>query len=339
MWARRATTRQGRARGRHHERTITNKDGLCKLIRKINQELIQWASEHRPIAGTRTRDNRKTLLDDSYAQAGCAYNLFRGPHFCCRQASGTKPLSPVSCCSAVISDDTPPKRLVWALAIATLLVAVTVAALMYVYGVPPVITSLLDRTVTEASSEDYAAYSAFVESFFSSSQPFRADQSIGRDNVVYIVDETLLMRSPGSILPLDVAALGPSDMGEDFFRQNARTWRLEPHFHARSRLLLVGREMVQRAAWSGAKELYEEPKKGEESKWLLHASPAGPFPDDPSVSGVLQVSRIGFNRRGTLALLYYSYRCGFLCGQSGWVVLHRTDGNWRVEQFGLGVVY
>ena len=36
MWARRTTTRVWRARGDHHERTITRKDAAGKLIRKIN---------------------------------------------------------------------------------------------------------------------------------------------------------------------------------------------------------------------------------------------------------------------------------------------------------------
>jgi hypothetical protein len=231
---------------------------------------------------------------------------------------------------------TPIKRLVWGLAIAMPILAATVAVLVYLYGLPPVIASLLNRTVAEATSEDYAAYSAFVDGFFSSRQPFRADQSISQQRVIYIVDETIQMRSPGSILPLNVAALGPNDMGEDFFRQSARTWRLQPHFQTRLRVLLVGKEMARRAAWSGIEESSGEPKKGEENLAVPHAGPSGPFPDDPLVSGVLQLSRAGFNRRGTLALLYYSYVCGDLCGRSGWVVLNKSDGKWHIKEFGPG---
>jgi|ERR1035437_5507385 hypothetical protein len=234
---------------------------------------------------------------------------------------------------------TPTKRLVWALAIAVPFFALTVVTVVHMYGLPPVIAALLSRPVTEPTSEDYAVYSAFVDGFFFSDQPFRADQSISQDSVVYIVGATLQMKSPGAILPLDVVALGPNDMGEDFFRQNTRTWRLQPRFHTRLGVLLVGNDMVHRAGPFGMEQLFEQPKKGGELKWLPHASPAGPFPDNPSVSGVLQLSRAGFNRRGTLTLLYYSYRCGVLCGQSGWVVLHKTGGNWRIKQFGSGAVY
>jgi hypothetical protein len=195
---------------------------------------------------------------------------------------------------------TPTKRLVWALALVTSLFAVIVVAVVYLYGLPPVIASLLNRTVREPGSEDYAVYSAFVDGFFSSNSPSRGGESIGQDGVAYVASETRQMKNPGSILPLDVAALGPSDMGEDFFRQNAQTWHLQPRFHTRSRVLLVGGQ---------------------------------------TVSGVLRLSRIGLNRRGTLALLHYSYRCGELCSRSGWVVLHRTEGHWRIEQFGSGVIY
>jgi hypothetical protein len=97
--------------------------------------------------------------------------------------------------------------------------------------------------------------------------------------------------------------------------------------------------MLRRAAWAGAEELFKPPQKGEERKWLPHASPAGTFPEAPHVSGVLQLSRVGFNRQKTLALLYYSYHCGVLCGQSGWVALHKVEGKWRIEQFGTSRVY
>jgi hypothetical protein len=193
---------------------------------------------------------------------------------------------------------TPTKRLVWALALVTSLFAVTVIAVLYVDGLPPLVSSLLNRTVQEPASEDYAVYSAFVDDLFSSNQ-LGVDQRTSRNGVVYIASETRPMKNPGSIVPLDVAILGPNDMGEDFFRQNAQPWHLQPRFHARSKVLLV----------SGDND------------------------------GVLRLSRIGLNRRGTLALLHYSYRCGMLCGQSGWVVLHKADGHWRIEQFGSRVVY
>src|SRR5215813_10714398 len=102
----------------------------------------------------------------------------------------------------------PTRRLVWRLAIlAPLLIAATSTAI-FQYGLP-FIASWLHRPVTEPMAEDYAVYSAFLDGFFSSNQPFKADQIIGPDSVVYVVGETLPIRSPGSILPLDIVALGP----------------------------------------------------------------------------------------------------------------------------------
>jgi hypothetical protein len=228
------------------------------------------------------------------------------------------------------------KRLVWTLAVAALLALIAAAC---VYRPPPTIASWFNRAVAEPRAADYAVYSAVVDGFFSSNQPFREDQTIRPDSVVYIERETQQMRSSGSVLPLEVVALGPNDMGEDFFRQNTQTWPLHPRFHTKLRVVLVGSDMAHRAASFGMEELFEQPKKGEELKRLAPASPSGPFPDNPRVSGVLQLSRAGFNWSGTLAILNYSYRCGVLCGQSGWVVLQRTGGNWRIKQFGSGVVY
>lgn len=152
------------------------------------------------------------------------------------------------------------RPLVCGVVIATPLLVVATAVAIYLYG-PPFITSFLHRPVTEPTPEDYAVYSAFVDGFFSSNQPFKADQSVGLNNVVYVVGETEPMRHPDSILPLDVAALGPEDMGEDFFRQNAHSWPLEPRFHTALRISIVGRDMAQRAAWAGADELFQPEAK------------------------------------------------------------------------------
>src|SRR5215467_5769442 len=173
----------------------------------------------------------------------------------------------------------PTRRLVWRLAIvAPLLIAATLTAL-FLYA-PPLIASWLHRAVTEPTAEDYAVYSAFVDGFFSSNQPFKADQIIGPDSVVYVAGETLPVRSLGSILPLDIAALGPEDMGEDYFRQNVDRWVLEPRFRTRLRVSIVGRDLAHRAAFAGAEGLFH-PQKGAPRKWPPHASPNGPFPDAP----------------------------------------------------------
>ncbi|HYL15654.1 MAG TPA: hypothetical protein VEV41_21650 [Terriglobales bacterium] len=232
----------------------------------------------------------------------------------------------------------PKKRLAWALASTTPLALVILVAIFYVYGTPSFVATLLNRPVTEPTAEEYAVYSAFVDGLFSSGLPFRADQSI--NGTVCVMNETIPIKNPGYV-PLDAAVLGPSDMGEDFFRQNTQTWPLQRRFRASLRVSLVDRATADRAASFGIEETCKPPKRRAEVelKVLPHTSPTGPFPYNTQVSGVLELSRVGFNRRTTLALLYFSYLCGDLCGESGWVVLHKTGGNWAVKEFGSGVVY
>lgn len=148
------------------------------------------------------------------------------------------------------------------------------------------------------------------------------------------------MRNNSSpILPLSVAVLGPEDMGQDFFRQNTKPWNLEERFHTHIKCDLVDQKLLYRAAFAGSQELFAPPNTGDAAKWLPHASPAGPFPDNPKVSGVLQFSRIGFDHSRTRGILYYYYRCGILCGQSGWAALRKAHGEWKLDQMGAGAVY
>jgi hypothetical protein len=141
------------------------------------------------------------------------------------------------------------------------------------------------------------------------------------------------------ILPLEVAALGPEDMGQDFFRQNAKSWHLEAQFRSHLKCNVVENRMLHSAAMSGVGDLFAPPKKGDSGKWLPHASPTGPFPGNPKVSGVLGLSRIGFDHTRTRGLVYYDYRCGVLCGQSGWATLRKVHGEWKLDEMGSGFVY
>jgi hypothetical protein len=231
------------------------------------------------------------------------------------------------------------KKMMWLFA-ATSTVALVVGLVLYSRGLLPMHPFWWERPVTAPSSEDYAAYSGFVDDFFSSRQPFRADQSISRDNIVFVASQTTTMKNTSDpILPLEVAALGPEDMGQDFFRQNATSWRLDIEFRSHLKCIVVEGRMLHRAAMSGMEELFEPPKKGDAGKWLPHASPTGPFPENPKVSGVLALSRIGFDHTRTRGLLFYVYRCGLLCGQSGWATIRKVHGEWKLDEMGGTIVY
>jgi hypothetical protein len=232
-----------------------------------------------------------------------------------------------------------PKRLMWVFTVATT-VAVVVGFVLYSRGMLPIHPFWWQRPVMAPSSEDYDAYSGFVNDFFSPSQRFSAVQSISPDSIVLIAAETLTMRNTSDpILPLEVAALGPEDMGQDFFRQNAKTWHLEARFHTRVKVFVGDKQMLRRGTTSGIEELFAPPKKDDAARRLPPASPARPFPENPKVSGVLRLSRIGFDHSRTRGIVYYDYSCGSLCGQAGWATLRKVHREWVLEEMGPGLVY
>ncbi len=47
---------------------------------------------------------------------------------------------------------------------------------------------------------------------------------------------------------------------------------------------------------------------------------------------VVRFSRVGFDRRGSEALVYMSYYCGPLCGHGGYFLLARIETQWRVTR-------
>jgi hypothetical protein len=111
-------------------------------------------------------------------------------------------------------------------------------------------------------------------------------------------------------------------------------------FRTNLKFEIVDKQMLHQAAISGSEELFAAPKKGDDtSKWLPHAGPASPFPGNPKVSGALQLSRIGLDHTRTRGMVYYVYRCGVLCGQSGWATIRKVHGLWRLDEMGGGEVY
>lgn len=80
------------------------------------------------------------------------------------------------------------KPVAWTLAVTGGVAAIGILTL-YLYGGLPPFISLANRPVSEPTAEEYDVYSSFIDSFFSSRQPFRMDQQIGPGSVMYIEDE------------------------------------------------------------------------------------------------------------------------------------------------------
>ena len=229
------------------------------------------------------------------------------------------------------------KQILSTLAIAGGLFLLTGIAL-YLYGGLPLFIKLANRPVSEPTAEEYAVYSAFIDNFFASNQPFRLDEQITSESIVYIEDRTPAVENRLSLPPvLGVNAFGPD---YDFDQQNARSWPLSPRFRTHMKWALVEVGMMNRATSYGAEKLSATARTADPLDWLPHPRPAGPFPDNPAVTGVLQLSRVGFDWRGKTATLSYLYICGALCGQSGGgVLLEKSSTRWIVKYWGAGMVY
>jgi len=196
-------------------------------------------------------------------------------------------------------------------AVGAFLLAALGLAIINSYVPLPLVTWLLSRPTTGLSERDYAVYSGFIDGFFFTETPaghLRNDLVRGPDNAILVADRTLQVKNASAdVLPLYVAALGPREMGNDFFRQNARAWRLQLLFQPDHRIVMVSSDQRE-ALWG----------------------PCAP---------VLRLSRIGFNFRRTLALLYFSYLCGPLCCESGYVTLRKNGQRWIIDRFGAGAIY
>lgn len=226
------------------------------------------------------------------------------------------------------------KRLGWILAVTGSFAAILVVVI-YVYGGLPLIIKLVNRPVSAPTAEEYALYSDFIDSLFSSDQPFRMGQQIRPNSIVYIEDTTSYLENFHPLPPLlGVDAFGPS---QDYYQENNTPWRLQPRFHTRLKWALVRPGAMD---FTASFENWMRSVKKDPSKASPYPKASGPFPESPKVCGVLQLSRVGLDWRRRTAKLSYTFMCGVLCGQSGNGVLLRKIGkHWQVTYWGTGAVY
>jgi hypothetical protein len=101
----------------------------------------------------------------------------------------------------------------------------------------------------------------------------------------------------------------------DFFTKNQTSWTLRNEFNLKAEIVLI--------------TTYETKKffKGDiEEGWkLFHTT-------YPRAGSIDTLSRVGFNKEKTQALIYYTYVCGGLCGQGQYILLTRKDDKWTIEK-------
>jgi hypothetical protein len=178
-----------------------------------------------------------------------------------------------------------------------------------------------DPTVSlgPVESPDYAVYDALLDGLAShyvqgSTTPYYiiADSTIvgvaGMDDI----PSPYLEREFGPQLVPIVKAAQP-DYRE---RSQSRVALDARAFHARGRI-----ELVSNAALMA---LDPTPASNPRTFWRAF------YERFPGSTGSISFSRPGYDASRTHALLHYSHRCGGRCGDGGYVLLERRDGEWVV---------
>ncbi len=106
---------------------------------------------------------------------------------------------------------------------------------------------------------------------------------------------------------------------DDFKNKNVKTYKLENKFSIPQTVVLISDEELNKifqneTGWDVFNKIY------------------------PNSSGIIQISRVGFNSNQTQAIVYYGYQRGLLWGEGYLIYLTKDEGKWMVrEQVGLWV--
>ena len=114
--------------------------------------------------------------------------------------------------------------------------------------------------------------------------------------------------------------IGPSLLKEtlaDFAIKNESSAALTDKFQLKAAVILVSKDDV--------KAIFRPYVPLDEAWKVFHAK-------YPKASSIVNLSRVGFNKEKTQALVYYSYVCGGLCGQGQYLLLTKKDDKWVIEK-------
>jgi len=116
----------------------------------------------------------------------------------------------------------------------------------------------------------------------------------------------------------------PRDKGfrealEDFLKKNETAVRMVFPTNAPKGVELVSDATV--------KEIFSAEPNAKPNGWDLFYRR---FPDS---SGLITISRVGINSRGTVAIIYYGEQSHFLAGAGGIRVLKREGGKWILKRY------
>jgi hypothetical protein len=100
---------------------------------------------------------------------------------------------------------------------------------------------------------------------------------------------------------------------DDYKNKNAKVYKLENKFSIPHTVILISSKELNKIFQNetGWDAFYEK------------------YPDSP---GTIQISRVGFNRNQTQAILYFGYQRGPLWGEGYRIFLTKDEGKWMVKE-------
>ena len=163
---------------------------------------------------------------------------------------------------------------------------------------PPVIPSL------DIEAEEYIIYSAIVR-----------QNPIGYNlgSSIVVREQTVAGLEMFESTLENVHKL-PSSLVDSYRTRNANLITLTPNLDIEQEYKLM------------PQEVFEQIFLRKDSRWA-------DFEDKyPEASGLIFLSRVGFDAKGDMALVTMGYRCGDLCGAGGLYLLVKEDGSWKEQE-------
>jgi hypothetical protein len=157
-----------------------------------------------------------------------------------------------------------------------------------------------------ATSEDYGVYSAILL------EVEKVTRSYGKAELI-IFEETSSHEDyspPIWDLRPPIKQASDETVARFMSRQKCR-WHLKPRFDGATSYRIVS-----------TKDLVSTLGKGDWDEF---------HKENPKSFGIWHLSPVGYNTKGTEALVYVAHNCGGLCGSGGLFVLAKENGRWVVK--------
>ena len=149
---------------------------------------------------------------------------------------------------------------------------------------------------TSVTDEEYSVYSALINSSFLHPKTDRV-----------IIQAYTEFDSATVVIP--------EEFKEDLLPKIERSETLERRFSLKVEYMLLNKDQLETLFKEGL-------GKGWEGYWKGY----------PKGTGLLGLSRVGFNRAHTTAYVYASETCGSLCGNGYSFLLEKVNGTWQVKE-------